>query len=466
LAFARALPIIVRMNSPIKICVIGAGPNGIAAAKNCIAAGLHVTVFEKNTKVGGNWVFNATTGHSSVNENTHIISSRAWSEYEDYPMPAHYPTYPHHSQLQAYFESYTKHFGVMPRIQFGHTITYVARNADGGWRVDYNDVSGAEQREQFTHLMVANGHHWNPRWPEIPGQFKGQYLHSHDFKGVNDAWRGKRVLVIGGGNSACDVAVEAARVAGTVALSMRSPQWFVPKFIFGKPSDDFASGTAWLPTWFRQYSFKYLLQLLQGSYQEMGLPVNTRPPLHQHPTLNSDLIDYIRHGRIAPRAGIAQFDGDTVVFKDGSRADYDIVVACTGFYITLPFFKPDFIDFTHADKTPLYLKMLHAQYANLYFIGLFQPLGCIWPMADMQARLAVKEIQGQWQRPTDMPAAIQHEMEHPHFDFDRAPRHSTEVDYHQFRHELKAQLAKAGVDIGKPPARRRGGVQRPVALPA
>ncbi len=448
------------------VCVIGAGPSGITAAKNCIAAGLQVTVFERNTLVGGNWVFNSSTGHSSVHENTHIISSRAWSEYEDYPMPEGYPAYPHHSQLQAYFESYAKHFGVMERIKFGHSVTAVEKNANETWRVDYLDDTGAQQRMQFSHMMVANGHHWHPRWPEIKGEFAGQYIHSHDFKGVDDSWRGKRVLVIGGGNSACDVAVEAARVTHTVHLSMRSPQWFVPKFIFGKPSDEFASGSAWLPTWARQTSFQWLLRLLQGNYRDMGLPENTKPPLHAHPTLNSDLIDYIRHGRIGPRGGIARFDGADVVFTDGSRAAYDTVVACTGFVITHPFFDKRFIDYSAVDKTPLYLKMLHAQHPSLYFIGLFQPLGCIWPMADMQARLAVQEIIGKWQRPADLPAKIEHEMANPHFNFDKAPRHSTEVDYHLFRKELQAALAQAGVDIGKPPPQRKGGVKRPQALPA
>lgn len=142
------------------------------------------------------------------------------------------------------------------------------------------------------------------------------------------------------------------------------------------------------------------------------------------------------------------------------------LVACTGFVITHPFFDKRFIDYSAVDKTPLYLKMLHAQHPSLYFIGLFQPLGCIWPMADMQARLAVQEITGKWQRPADLPTKIDHEMANPHFDFDKAPRHSTEVDYHLFRKELQAALAQAGVDIGKPPALRKGGVKRPQGLPA
>jgi hypothetical protein len=447
-----------------KICIIGAGPSGIAAAKNCIQAGLDVTVYEKNTVVGGNWVFNSSTRHSSVYENTHIISSKDWSEFEDFPMPQSYPAYPHHSQLQAYFASYARHFKVQERIQFGHNVMRVRKLAEDDWAVDVMDAQGQSSEQHFTHLMVANGHHWDPRWPEIPGEFSGQYIHSHDFKRVSDAWRGKRVLVIGAGNSACDVAVEASRVSAPVHMSMRSPQWFIPKFIFGKPSDVYATGTMWMPIWLRQRAFKLLLKNLQGNYREMGLPEHHLYPLQQHPTLNSDLIDYVRHGKVLPRPGIERFDGAQVVFKDGSRSEFDIIVACTGFKISFPFFLGGFVDWQDSDRVPLLHRMIPAEHSSLYYVGLFQPLGCIWPMADMQARLAVQEILGKWKRPADMPAAIKHEIDNPHYDFERATRHNTEVDYHRFRAELKAQLGKAGVDIGKAPAFRRGGVQRPAEL--
>lgn len=452
------------------ICIIGAGPSGITAAKNALAAGLSVTVFEKNTKVGGNWVFNASTGHSSVYENTHIISSKDWSEYEDFPMPASYPEYPHHSQLQAYFESYAKHFGVMPHIRFAHSVTNAALQSDGSWQISFTDEQGASHTQAFSHLMVANGHHWNPNWPQVEGTFAGRYLHSHDFKGVDESWRGKKVLVIGAGNSACDVAVEAARIAnpggGCVHMSMRSPQWFIPKFIFGKPSDVYATGTMHLPVWLRQRAFKFLLRMLQGKYEDIGLPEHPLYPLQQHPTLNSDLIDYVRHGKVLPRKGITRFEGHNVSFSDGTHEAYDIIVACTGFKISFPFFPEGFINWAQSDRTPLLHKMIPAEPRTLYFMGLFQPLGCIWPMADMQARLAVQDILGRWKRPANLQAAIEREMTHPHYDFERAARHSTEVDYHRFRAELKAELARCGVDIGKAPPLRRGGVQRPAALPA
>jgi Flavin-binding monooxygenase-like len=440
-----------------RVCVIGAGPSGIAAGKNCVASGLDVVVFEKNDKVGGNWVFNAKTGHSSVYENTHIISSKVWSEYEDFPMPDDYPDYPHHSQLQAYFESYAKHFGVYDRIRFNHTVKHVTRDAASGiWSVEFDDERGEPHVETFDVMMVANGHHWNPKYPEYPGSFSGTLLHSHDFKGVDESWRGKNVLVIGGGNSACDVAVEAARIANKVCLSMRSPQWFMPKFIFGMPSDVFAARTPeWVPRKIKQFTLGKLLGLLQGSYAKYGLRENTEPPLSHHPTLNSDLLDFIRHGRIKPRTAIAAMHGGEVEFDDGKREAFDIVCACTGFWTTFPFFDREFIDYQRAEKIPLYRKMMHPDYDNLYFIGLFQPIGCIWPMADYQAKLACLEVLGSYRRPKNLPAAIRYEIEHPHYNFGGGQRHAVEVDYIGLRNDLAKDLRTAGVKIGAPPAGKK-----------
>lgn len=434
----------------VRVCVIGAGPSGIAAAKNALQFGFDVVVFEKNDKVGGNWVFNASTGHSSVYENTHIITSRTWSGYEDYPMPDDYPDYPNHRQLQTYFESYARHFNVLEHILFKHTVTQVTRTDAGTWAVEYTDEAGVSHNSIFDQLMVANGHHWNPKYPEYPGDFTGTFMHSHDFKAVSDEWRGKNVLVIGAGNSACDIAVEAARLAGKVCLSMRSPQWFLPKFLFGMPSDVFAARNNWMPVKFKQVVLTKLLKLLQGPYSRYGLPENTQLALSHHPTINSDLLDFIRHGRIKPRPAIRRFVGDSVEFVNGEVEAFDLVCACTGFWITFPFFEKSLIDFQYAEKVPLFRKMMHSDYKNLYFIGLFQPLGCIWPLADYQAKLACAEIAGKYHRPGNLKAAIQYEIDHPHLAFAGGTRHSTEVDYHSFRRDLAHELHKAGIDIGKP----------------
>ena len=439
----------------IKVCVIGAGPSGLTAAKNCLENGIDVVVFEKNDQVGGNWVFNSKTGHSSVYENTHLISSKTWSEFEDFAMPENFPDYPNHYQLQQYFESYAKHFGVYDQIKFDHKVERVTRQDDGKWLVEYKNQFGVGKEELFDFLMVANGHHNVPKYPQYPGEYRGKFIHSHDFKGIDESWRDKRVLVIGAGNSACDIAVEAARITKTVHMSMRSPQWFFPKFIFGQPGDVFAARSRWLPRKLRQYGLKILVRIIQGPYSRYGLPENNLLPLSTHPTLNSDLMDYIRHGRIKPMPAIKSWEGLKVTFIDGSSAEYEIICAATGFWTTFEFFDERFINFKESEKVPLYRKMMHPDYQNLYFIGLFQPIGCIWPLADYQAKLACLEILGKYKRPTEIANKIKKEIENPHFEFGPGQRHAMEVDFHTFRNELKRELKKAGVDIGRPPAGKK-----------
>ena len=204
-------------------------------------AGLDFEVFEKNDRVGGNWVFNSKTGHSSIYENTHLISSKAWSEYEDFPMPADYPDYPSHIQMQNYFENYAKNFRLLEKIRFEHSVEKVTRDQHGDWLVEYRDKDEITTSKTFQYLMVANGHHNVPKFPSYPGNYSGKFLHSHDFKSVDESWRNKKILIIGAGNSACDIAVEASRVSKNVKISMRSPQWIFPKFIFGQPGDVFAA---------------------------------------------------------------------------------------------------------------------------------------------------------------------------------------------------------------------------------
>ena len=435
-----------------RVCVIGAGPSGLTAAKNCIENGLSVVVFEKNDRVGGNWVFNSKTGHSSVYENTHLISSKTWSEFEDFPMPESYPDYPNHIQLQAYFESYAKHFGVYSNIKFESWVQHVSRDRDGNWLVKWSDAAGNSQSDTFEYLMVANGHHNVPKFPSYPGNYTGKYLHSHDFKSVDESWRNKKILIIGAGNSACDIAVEASRVSKNVKISMRSPQWIFPKFIFGQPGDVFAAKSRWLPRRVRQYGLKILVRLILGPYKNYGLPENTLLPLSTHPTLNSDLLEYLRHGRIKIKPAIKSWSEKTVNFVDGTSEEFDIICACTGFWTEFPFFDKSLIDFKEIEKVPLYRKMMHNKFNNLYFIGLFQPIGCIWPLADYQAKLAVAEIKGNYKRPSNIQARIKKEIEKPHFNFGPGQRHAMEVDYHTFRKELGKELATTGFKIGRPPA--------------
>jgi hypothetical protein len=421
------------------VCVIGAGPSGITAAKNLLDQGLLVTVFDYGSEVGGNWVYSEEEGHSSVFETTHIISSRTLSQYEDFPMPSDYPDYPSHKHLAAYFRNYATHFNLYPHIRFNTLVSSCRLNGDGRWLVKTKQKGQPDETEQvFDALAVCNGHHWMPRMPQYPGHFDGEFIHSHAVKRFSH-FRDKKVLVIGGGNSACDVAVESSRVATSVDMSWRRGYWIVPKFMMGKPTDTFSHQLDWLPRWLWKKITHLSLKIRNGSNRLYGLPEPEGPIGSHHPTINEDLLYTIRHGKIIPRPDISRFEGHTVHFIDGSSAEYDIIVACTGYIISHPFFETSFIDYRDGD-VPLWLRMMHPDIANLYFIGLFQPLGCIWPGSELQSRIMAREIAGTWKRPANIRQLIKEELEHPDFQQVKSPRHTITVDYHRFRKRLLRQL--------------------------
>lgn len=422
-----------------KICVIGAGPCGITAAKNLIQQGLtNFTVFEKNSQLGGNWVYDERNQHSSIYETTHIISSKYLSEYEDYPMPADYPDYPSHTQLLTYFNDYAQHFGVNNFIRFNTTVEQVTRGDDHKWRVVYHDEAGVHE-EVFDHLLVANGHHWDPLMPTYPGKFNGEVLHSHQYK-KSEPFKNKRVLVVGGGNSACDVAVETARVSTKTCISMRNGQHIFPKFILGKATDIAFAKVSWMPLWCKQYFAAFVIRLLQGRYGKYKLKKPDSKPLAIHPTINSELLYFIRHGKIFPRDGIERFDGNDVYFVDGSHESFDVVIFATGYKISFPFFSNELIDYSERRHIPLYRKMLYPEFENLYFIGLFQPQGCIWPLADYQAKIAASMIKGTLRSPANLAKKIEKEVRKSGKLYKQSTRHALEVDYHKFRRQLLNEL--------------------------
>ncbi len=252
-------------------------------------------------------------------------------------MPEDYPDYPGHKQLADYFQAYAREFNLYPHIQFQTLVKSCEQNAEGKWVVTIEKF-GATSTRVFDALAVCNGHHWQPRMPEYPGAFSGEFVHSHVVKRFS-RFAGKRVLVIGGGNSACDVAVESSRVASSVDMSWRRGYWIVPKFMMGRPADVFSAKINWLPRFIWQKVSALSLRLRNGKNELYGLPNPEAPLGSHHPTVNEDLFFSIRHGKIKPRKDIAKLEGNTVHFVDGSKGEYDSIVACTGYQITHPFFQ-------------------------------------------------------------------------------------------------------------------------------
>ncbi|WP_422358842.1 flavin-containing monooxygenase [Reichenbachiella sp.] len=425
-----------------KVCVIGAGPSGITAIKNLLDERLDVTAYDYNEDVGGNWIYSENESHSSVFETTHIISSKEHSQYEDFTFDdfePNIPDYPSHDQLRRYFQAYAKKFDLYKVIQFSTLVKHCEWVDDNSWEVTI-EHNGETKTQTFSDLIVSNGHHWQPRYPSYPGTFTGEFLHSHQFKKAAPFAR-KRILVIGGGNSACDVAVETSRVSEKTSISWRRGYRIVPKFLFGEPTDVVAARMKWLPPKLKYFLSGLTVRLLTGSNESYGLQKPTHAVAATHPTVNDELLYKLRHGKVFPKVDIDRFQGSIVYFKDGSKEEFDVVIACTGFVLAHPFFDKDFIDYSEGD-VPLYLKMIHDKYPNLFFIGMFQPLGCIWPGSELQSKIAARAIAGKWKRPKDIEALCKREVTHPHIKQIKSARHTITVDYFKFVKQLKKQLVK------------------------
>ncbi len=425
-----------------RVCIIGAGPSGITALKNLIDKNLEVICYDRNNEVGGNWIYSEDESHSSVFDTTHIISSKTLSQYEDFTFDDFDTTvadYPSHDELRRYFQGYAKHFGLYGYIEFQTVVKNCKRVAKNEWHITIQQ-NNKERTEVFTDLVVCNGHHSVPRMPEYPGSFTGKFMHSHNYKKASP-YKDKRILVIGGGNSACDVAVETSRVSKKTSISWRRGYRIIPKFFFGIPSDIVGARSAWLPIKIRSWFNDRLLTIMLGKNKLYGLQEVKTKFGQTHPTINDELLYKIRHGKVHPKVDIEKLDGDTVYFKDGTTEDIDIIIACTGYVLKHSFFDESLIDYSDG-PVPLYLKMFHPEYHDLFFVGMFQPLGCIWPGSELQSKILANYLVGDWKMPSNIKKLCEREVTHPHYKQINTPRHTITVDYHAFRKALLKQLPK------------------------
>ncbi len=422
----------------VRVCVIGAGPSGITAVKHLIQVGItNIVCYDSNDQVGGNWIYSPDPSHSSVYETAHIISSKKLSQYHDFKMPDDYPDYPGHKLLLKYFQDYATHFGVNKYITFNTTVQKAEVQEDRSWIVTLQDGT----KETFDYLIASSGHHWNPNIATFPGTFIGEIMHSHYYRS-HLKYKGKRVLIIGAGNSACDISVDVSRHASYTAISWRRGYYVFPKVVFGQPGDVFASRTRHLPRRIRRLLYRITYKLTVGNNEKYGLPKPDHPVLSSHPILNSQFLNHLRHGDIHPRKAVKEFKGNTVVFEDGLEEEYDEIIMGTGYKISFPYFDYDQLNYENKNEVDLYLKMFHPDFPTLGIIGLFQPQGCIWPASDTQAQIMANYIVGTYQWPKNINKEIKKETDQIKKNFIPTYRHLTEVDYHAFQKRLDKQVPK------------------------
>jgi flavin-binding monooxygenase-like protein len=418
--------------------VIGAGSSGIAATKALHERGVQVTCFEASDRVGGNWVFGNKNGMSAAYRRLHINTSRERMEFSDFPMPRSYPDFPHHAQIAAYFDAYVDHFGVRDRIRFETKVAHARRLDGGGWELELEDGSV----ERVDALLVANGHHWDPRWPEpmFEGHetFAGTQIHAHSYVD-NDLFADRDVVILGMGNSAMDIAVESSYVARTTYLAARRGAWIVPKYVFGRPTDQLSNDPR-VPFAVRRRFFETVIKASVGRPEHFGLPKPDHRFGAAHPTVSGRILDRIQHGMVTPKPNLARLDGEDVIFADGSREHADVVVYCTGYKISFPFFDRGLIS-APDNHIELFRRVFHPDLPDVFFVALLQPLGATMPLAEAQGQWIAAYLRGEYLLPE--PAALRADIERDQRAMRRryvaSKRHTIQVDFDDYLHELERE---------------------------
>lgn len=436
-----------------KTCIIGAGSSGIAAAKVFSEAGIPFDCLEKSDRVGGNWVFKNANGMSSSYRSLHINTSRDKMAYSDFPMPREFPDYPHHSQIALYFEAYVEHFGFRDKILFNAGVKRAEPTTDGLWKVTLED---GEQR-LYDSLVVANGHHWDPRWPEpaYPGTFEGAQIHSHSYIDPVEPvdCRGRNVLVVGFGNSALDIACELGRkgVANKLFLSQRRGYWVIPKYFGDDVLDARVTHPSQDPTLLERYTPTSVMRRLAekrlvasiGHPEAHGLMAPDHPLLATHPAISQELYLRIGSGDVTPKPNIRELRSNQAVFVDGTVEDIDVIIWCTGYKISFPFFDEGLLS-APANDIALWKRIVDPRFLNLFFVGLVQPLCAMMPIAEEQSKLIATYLTGHYALPpVEVMNAQRIEMhERAKSRYVSTPRHTIQINCGEYTHDLRKELAK------------------------
>lgn len=371
-----------------KIALIGAGPSGLAGARNLQKHGVPFQGFEAHSDVGGLW--DIDNPRSTVYHSAHLISSKRTTEFTEFPMADTVADYPSHRELRRYFTDFADRFGLREHFRFNTRVLRVEPVSDAPdtrWRVTIDTGTGEPETAEYKGVVIANGTLAEPKRPQFEGCFDGELLHTSDYKHP-ELFKDKRVLIVGAGNSGCDIAVDAVHYAKSVDISVRRGYYFVPKYVFGKPADTLG-GKRPLPPWLKQRVDATVLKWFTGDPVRFGFPKPDYRMYESHPIVNSLVLHHVGHGDIGVRGDIARLDGHTVHFKDGSVRDYDLILAATGYALHYPFIDRELLNW-QGMAPRLYLNIFSPRFENMAVLGMIEASGIGWQGRYEQAELLAR----------------------------------------------------------------------------
>ena len=437
----------VEMRSDHPVCVIGAGISGLTSVKALAERGIDFDAFEIGSSIGGNWRYENDNGRSAAYASLHVDTSKGRFAFSDHPMPKAWPAYLHHSQVLTYLEGYAERFGLVDQITFRTEVVCV-RPVEHLWDVTIRDLdSGIEEIRTYAAVVVANGHHWSPNMPETEGPFTGEIVHAQSYR-TPEPYIGKDVVIVGVGNTGVDLASELSWYARSVTLSTRSGAHILPRYLFGRPVDQWSTrASSRLPVSVQRTIYRAMLFASRGRQSSYGFPTPEGPLLAQHPTVNQDLLRLVKDGQITVKRGISRTTDDAVVFVDGSSSPADAIIYATGYRIEFPFLEE--LITTNDNQVALYKRIVDPDHPGLFFVGLIQPIGALPPLAEQQARWVARVIDGA-PLPTvaAMKAEIARDQEELAHRYDDRARHTIQVDYWPYLDEMRELSDRIDAETG------------------
>ncbi len=440
------------MTARKSVGIIGAGAAGICGAKHMLEEGLDVTVYEIGSKIGGMWVYQNDNGRSSAYKTLHINTARDLTNFSDFRFSPDVPPFPSHRDMARYLKGYADHFGVSPRIRFNTRIANV-RPADGytaekpRWRLE----TDAGEVIEHDCIMMATGHLTEPLdVPMFRDGFKGEYLHSHYYREPAQ-FVGKRVCVVGVGNSALDIASDLAMTSEQVVLVARSSALIIPKLVFGKPFWDTIRPfyKPWVPAWVRTRVLRSLVHLVQGDMASLGFPSTAK---RVHATSNANIVNHIKYKRVTITNGIEAIDGRDITFTNGETQEFDTLIAATGYVIDLSVVDKRIVE--EKDNTlDLYMRIVPPDWRGIYFLAYFNSDTALNWICEGQVRWLREIEMGRARLPdrAGMLAEIEARKAWVRRHFKDTPRHGIEVEHLPYFADLKRSLKEAQRRAGLPP---------------